>query len=244
MFYLRFAAALLGFLAASFYGVAIAVFRRDRSRVATDYAQLLTRWVGRPLGIRVHVEGRERLYAERPCIFIANHQSILDVAVLGWLHPADAVAIAKKELKRIPFFGWLYAVTGNIYIDREDHTSAVAALRATAEEVVRRRAAVWIFPEGTRGDVPGELLPFKKGAFQMAIASGLPLVPVVVAPLKPEFDLGARRLTPGTVEVRVLEPILTAGLGEDDVPALMHEARARMEHALHELARGKEGGRR
>jgi hypothetical protein len=66
---------------------------------------------------------------------------------------------------------------------------------------------------------------------------------VVVAPLKPEFDMEARRLTPGTVEVRVLEPIPSAGLTEDDVVPLMNEARARMERALHELARGKGGER-
>lgn len=236
MFYVRLVLALLAFVAASVYGVAIALFRRDRSRVAYDYATMLYRLQQPALGIRVRITGEERLEAYRPCVFVGNHQSVLDVPVLAQAYRPGSVVIGKKELKKIPFFGWLFVVTGNILIDRRDNRSAVGRLREVEEAILERKVAVWIFPEGTRGKEPGRMLPFKKGAFYMAVATGAPLVPVVVSPLAPRLDVPARRLEPGEVEIRVLEAIPTAGLREDDVMPLMREARRRMAAALADMA--------
>jgi 1-acyl-sn-glycerol-3-phosphate acyltransferase len=232
MFYLRLLLAVLGFVAASLYGVAIALARRDRSRVAYDYGRMVARWVAPPLGIRARVVGGERLTEVRPCVLIANHQSVLDVPVLASAFKPGAVIIAKKEVINVPLFGWIYEVTGNIRIDRGDTRSAVGRLKEVEDAIRARKVAVWIFPEGTRGKEAGRMLPFKKGGFQVALLTGAPLVPVVTAPLKPRSDVKARRLLPNEVEVRVLEPIPTAGLGEADLPALMHEARRRMSAAL------------
>lgn len=236
MFYLRMALGLAGFLVSAVYGVAIAVLRRDRAKVAHDYAQMLARVMQPLLGLRVEVEGREHLLAHRPCIYIANHQSVYDVPILAGLYPPDTVVIAKKEIRSIPFFGWLYAITGNILIDRAHNQSAVGRLREAEEAILSRRVSVWIFPEGTRATVPGELLPFKKGAFYMAVATGAPLVPVVVSPIRPLFDPKRRIARAGRVRVRVLEPIPTRGLSEADIPALISNARARMQASLNELA--------
>ncbi len=236
MFYVRIALGLLAFVAASVYGVAIALFRRDRSRVAYDYAMLLHRLMQPALGLRVRITGEAGLHAYRPCIFIANHQSVLDVPILAQAFAPGSVVIAKKELRSIPFFGWIYTVTGNILIDRKDNRSAVGRLKEVEEAILRRGAAVWIFPEGTRGKEPGRMLPFKKGAFYMAVATGAPLVPVVVSPLAPRMSIPGRRLEPGDVEIRVLDPIPTAGLGEGDVLPLMREARRRMAAALSDMA--------
>lgn len=236
MFYLRMFAALLAFVAASTYGVVIALVRRDKSRVAHDYAQLLHRWMLPIFRQRVTVRGAEQLNAHRPCVFIANHQSLLDVPVLAVCFAPGSVVIAKKEIRSVPFFGWLYMVTGNLLIDRGNTAQSVGMLRAAEEAIRERRVAVWIFPEGTRSKVAGELLPFKKGGFRMAVATGAPLVPVVASPLKPRSDLVRRRLDPNDIEIRVLEPIPTAGLGEGDVTALMHRAQRRMGAALAEMA--------
>ena len=236
MFYLRLSLALLGFLAASVYGVAIAVSRREKRLVAHDYAQMMVRLMRPPLGIRARVTGREHLLATRPCIYIANHQSAYDVPVLAELHTPHTVIIGKKELARIPLFGWLYRVTGNVLIDRANRANAVGRLREAEAAIRERGVSVWIFPEGTRGNTPGKLLPFKKGAFYMAIATGAPLVPVVVGPVTEVFDLERRLARPGTVRVRVLEPIKTAGLKDDDVETLIATARGRMTDALTELA--------
>lgn len=236
MFYLRIVLGLLAFVVASVYGVGIALFRRDRSRVAYDYATLLYRLQQPALGLRVRITGEAGLHAYRPCIFIGNHQSVLDVPILAQAFAPGSVIIAKKELRSIPFFGWIYTVTGNILIDRKDNRSAVGRLKEVEEAVLQRRAAVWIFPEGTRGKEPGRMLPFKKGAFYMAVATGAPLVPVVVSPLAPRMSIPDRRLEPGDVEIRVLDPIPTTGLAEADVLPLMREARRRMAAALSDMA--------
>jgi 1-acyl-sn-glycerol-3-phosphate acyltransferase len=235
MFYLRMFAALLVFVAASAYGIAIALVRRDKSCVAPDYAHLMARWMLPIFRQTVTVRGEEHLAAHRPCIFIANHQSLLDVPVLAGCFAPGSVVIAKKEIRSVPFFGWLYTVTGNLLIDRGNTAQAVGMLRAAEDAILERKVAVWIFPEGTRSKNPGELLPFKKGSFRMAIATGAPLVPVVTSPLKPWSDLVRRRLDPNRIEVRILEPIPTAGLGEQDVTPLMHEAQRRMGAALAEM---------
>lgn len=235
IFLLRALGAILGFVAASIYGLGIAFFRRDRSQVARDYARRLHRWMQIPLGFRLEIEGEEHLYETRPCIYLVNHQSYFDAPVLAGLYPDRTVVIGKKELRWIPLFGWLFAVTGNIFIDRSEHREAVQRLREVAAAVRERRLSVWIFPEGTRGRTPGTLLRFKKGAFHMAIDAQVPLVPIVVSPTQELFDLARGRLRTGTIQVRVLAPIRTEGLGEEDVDALLAEARGRMAASLAEL---------
>ena len=230
------AAATVAFVAASCYGLAIAVTRRDKSRVAYDYAARLARWMTPLFNQRVTVTGAHHLHAHRPCVFLANHQSLLDVSVLARCFAPGSVVIAKKEIRSVPFFGWLYTTTGNLLIDRGNTAQSVGMLRAAEDAIRDRRVAVWIFPEGTRGSVPGQMLPMKKGGFRMAVATGAPLVPVVCSPLKPWSDIVKRRLDPNDIEIRVLPPIPTAGLGESDIPALMEEARQRMDAVLTEMA--------
>jgi 1-acyl-sn-glycerol-3-phosphate acyltransferase len=241
MFYLRVGLSLLGFVVASLYAIVIALVRRDRSRVAYDYAMAMARLMRPPLGLRVRVSGRENMMAQRPCVYIANHQSAYDVPVLAELHTPHTVIIGKQELTRIPLFGWLYRVTGNILIDRGNRTHSVGRLREAESAIRERGVSVWIFPEGTRGKAPGQLLPFKKGAFYMAVATGVPLVPVVVGPVTEVFDLDRRFARPGTVSVRVLEPIPTSGLTDGDVEELIATARGRMSAALAELAADERG---
>lgn len=236
MFYIRVGLSLLGFVVASVYAITIALVRRDRSLVAYDYARAMVRLMRPPLGLRVKVVGRDNMTAARPCIYIVNHQSAYDVPILAELHLPDTVVIGKKELANIPLFGWLYRVTGNILIDRSNRAHAVGRLREAEEAIRERRVSVWIFPEGTRGKTRGELLPFKKGAFHMAVAAGVPLVPVVVGPVSDVFDLNERLARPGTVEVRVLEPIPTDQLGDADVSGLIALAHDRMSSTLAELA--------
>jgi 1-acyl-sn-glycerol-3-phosphate acyltransferase len=242
MFFPRLVLAILGFFSASAYGVGLALVRRDRSRVAHDTARTLMRLMRPPLGIRTRVVGRDNLVARRPCIYLANHQSAYDVPVFAELYPPDTVVIGKKELSRIPFFGWVFRATGNILIDRKNNPSAVGRLREAEEAIRERGVSVWIFPEGTRGREPGRLLPFKKGAFYMAVAAGVPVVPVVLEPLQPWFDPSRRHLRPGELEVRVLEPVDPVGSGEAAVAALIATVHARMQETLSEM-RARQLGR-
>jgi len=235
MFYLRMLLMVLSFVTASLYGMAITVVRRDRSLVARDYARALERLMQPALGVRVEVFGGENLRASRPCVYVTNHQSAYDVPVLAGIYPEGTVLIAKKELRSIPLFGWLYEVTGNLLIDRSSNPGSIQRLKEAETAIRERGVSVWIFPEGTRGKVPGKLLPFKKGAFYMAIAAGVPLVPIVVSPIAPLFDVKGRHLRTGTVQIRVLEPISTRGLKEADVNGLLNEVQAKMQTALDEL---------
>lgn len=238
MFPVRFGLGVLAFVAVSLYGVAIALLRRDKRFVARDYARSLARWMDAVLGTRVRVVGEENLRRTRPCIYISNHQALLDVPVLGRVYPEDTVIIGKEALRRIPLFGWLFQVTGNVFINRSDRSDAVGRLKNAETAIRERGVSVWIFPEGTRGAGTGRLLPFKKGAFHMAVATGVPLIPVVVSPLRHLWDLRRARIRPGDVEVRVLEPIPTRSLSAHEVPTLMADTHQRMQAALDAMAAG------
>jgi 1-acyl-sn-glycerol-3-phosphate acyltransferase len=155
--------------------------------------------------------------------------------VLATLYPENTVVVGKKELSRIPFFGWVFRVTGNILIDRKDNPSAVGRLKEVEDAIRARGVSVWIFPEGTRGKVPGTLLPFKKGAFHMAAATGVPIVPIVVEPLQPYFDARRRHLRSAVLEVRVLKPVTPASADEAGVAALLETVHGRMQAALSEM---------
>src|SRR5690606_22612534 len=224
-----------GFLLASVYGVMIALVRRNPSLVARDYARALVRFIRPPLGMKVEIIGEENLRASRPCVYVANHQSVFDVPVLAELYPEGTVVIGKKELRSIPFFGWLYVRTGNVLIDRSSNPAAVGRLREAESAIRDRGVSVLIFPEGTRGSGDRGLLPFKQGAFYMAVAAQVPVVPIVVSRLAPLFHMRSRRIIPGTVQVRVLEPIETTGLTDEDVPGLLEEVHAQMNAVFAEL---------
>lgn len=122
------------------------------------------------------------LGSTRPAIFIGNHQTELDVLMLGTIFPQYCSVTAKSSLKKTPFLGWFMSLSGSVFIDRANRDSARTAMSGAAAEIKSRRQSVYMFPEGTRSyyKEPG-LLPFKKGAFHLAVQAQVPIVPVVVA---------------------------------------------------------------
>ena len=125
------------------------------------------------------VEGLEYLNT-RPCVIIGNHQSELDVLLLGTIFPPYCAVTAKSSLKLVPFLGWFMALSGTVFIDRSNRTDALKAFEGAAEEMRRERQSVFIFPEGTRSYArQPEMGAFKKGAFHLAVKAGVPVVPVV-----------------------------------------------------------------
>ena len=158
-------------------------------------------------GVSVKVEGLDRLDSNRPYIFIANHQSNIDIPILVQSLPVFQLRwIAKKELASIPFFGWAMWASGHIVVDRSNRAEAMASLRAAKERVLGGISVV-IFPEGTRG-TGGELLPFKRGGFLLASKINAPLVPVTINGSGRLLPKGAWRIRSGQVEVVVSEPIV------------------------------------
>jgi 1-acyl-sn-glycerol-3-phosphate acyltransferase len=201
------------------------------------FTSLFTVPASRMLGIKIDVKNFERLDANQPCVYVGNHQSNMDMLIQAKCFRPRTVCIGKKELIWIPFFGALFYLTGHILLDRKNHEKALAGLNEAKDVLVRRKISIYMFPEGTRNKTPEKLLPFKKGAFHLAIAAQVPILPVVCCPVKPLINIQARKITPGIARIEVLEPIPTIGLTNSDVDALVATAYERMQKAYEELSR-------
>lgn len=206
-----------------------------RKRVHTNrmFALLFGWGMLRIFGIRVVVRGREHLLPGQAVVFTGNHQSGLDMATMGKFFPSNTYVIGKKEVKWIPLFGLSFWLGNNILIDRGNKKSSIAGLSEAVEAIRERKASIWIFPEGTRNTSPDvDLLPFKKGAFHMAIEAQVPIHPFVCSRLYPLVDLKSKSITPGTVEIEILPAIPTTGMKREDVDVLLEKTRGVMVEAL------------
>jgi lysophosphatidate acyltransferase len=206
-------------------------WRPLRIRIGNVYGKTFGRPVARILGVRTHVRHRERLAESPPAIYVTNHTSALDILVAMWLCPMGGCGIAKKEIARIPFFGWAYWLSGHLLIDRGDRGGAIAALAKTAELVRRHRLSIWIWPEGTRSR-DGRLLSFRKGFVHLAIATGLPVVPLVLHGAHQRLPDRSFTLIPGELEVEVLEPIDTRSWKRETVDDHVEQVHAIVGRAL------------
>lgn len=179
-------------------------------------------------GVKVELEGLEHLSPGEPAVIVANHESWFDVFALVVHLPVDTRFVGKIELTRIPFFGPSWLACGHIAIDRSDRQKAIESLRVAGETLRREGAAVVMFPEGTRS-ADGELLPFKKGAFVLALQTGVPVVPVGVSGSRDIMPKGSWRIRSGTIVVRVGPPISSEDRGEGARDALLQRSRAEVE---------------
>lgn len=186
----------------------------------------------RILGLSVRLEHANLRAQDSPFVIVANHQSNWDLWVLGCAVPPRTVSLGKKSLKWVPIFGQLYWLAGNILIDRGNAFKAKQAMLKTTEVMQQQKTSIWVFPEGTRNLGRG-LLPFKKGAFQMAINAGVPIVPLCCSNYKAGMRLN--RWHSGQIVIKTLPPIPTAGLTLADMPALMERCRADMLACLETL---------
>ncbi len=130
-------------------------------------------------GVRLRVIGREHLSPRRSRIMVANHSSFLDMQAIGALNPPAVLGLTKKEFRYIPLLGQAIWAAGQIFVDRKDRARARHSLSRMAAEMALRPRTALIFPEGTRSRT-GELLPFKMGAFHLALETRAPLIPVVL----------------------------------------------------------------
>ncbi|CCM01751.1 uncharacterized protein FIBRA_03817 [Fibroporia radiculosa] len=188
----------------------------------------------RALDIRLVVEGEEHLQT-RPAVLVGNHQSMLDILYLGRIFPRHASIIAKKELQWSPLLGQFMSLSGVVWIDRGNNAKAIRSLTAAGETMRAKNLSLWLFPEGTRSlREQHDLLPFKKGAFHIAIQAGVPIVPVVCENYWRLYRKGV--FESGTLKVRVLPPISTEGLTTADIPELAERVREQMVAALREIS--------
>jgi 1-acyl-sn-glycerol-3-phosphate acyltransferase len=177
-------------------------------------ALALARWVWAPglfvWGGRCEVVGRERVDFSRAHLFVANHQSWIDIPVLFAALPVPLLFMAKRELARVPFLGWYIRAMGMVFVERNARTAGAASVGHAAERL-GRGWSVLSFPEGTRSR-DGRVHPFKSGGFAAAIEAGVPVVPVAIEGAGRIIPPGGFRVRPGHVRVIIGEPLATAGL--------------------------------
>ncbi len=217
-------------------GLVMCIFRWGDPRLSRDFARFYSWGTLKISGLRVEIRGQEILDAGRPAVLVANHQSALDMATFGALYPENTVLIGKKEIRWIPLFGLFYMASGNLMIDRKKSRSAIGVLKEAVDEIKRRQASVWIFPEGTRNRLGEGMLPFKKGAFHMAIQGQVPVIPIVSSTLTPIVSWQKKHFSSGRVILQVLQPISTQGMVMADVDRLSDQVRSRMIEALRSLS--------
>jgi putative phosphoserine phosphatase/1-acylglycerol-3-phosphate O-acyltransferase len=220
----RTGAALAGLGAAGGVGIAVGVLTGNRRRGANVASSIGPDLALALAGVQLNVTGDEHLWSHRPAVFIFNHQSSIDVAVIGALVRRDLTGVAKVEASRDPRFAPIGYITDVVYVDRSNSKQARAALQPAVDRL-KDGTSIAIAPEGTRSPTP-RLGRFKKGAFHLAMQARVPLVPVVIRNAGDVMWRGSFVIRPGTVDVAVLEPISTKGwkVSElDDRIAAIHD---------------------
>ena len=183
---------------------------------------------------RFRTEGRMIGDPRRPYVAVSNHISYADIFLISHL-PWEMKWLAKDTVFKIPVMGWIMHMAGDIHVVRGNRESVVSAIRGCRDRLAKR-VSVMIFPEGTRSRT-GELQPFKDGAFRIAIESQAPILPIAVAGTRDAMEKGTFRFRRANAVCRVLDPIETAGMTLDDLPALRDRAREVIDAARHELQR-------
>jgi len=164
-------------------------------------------------GVKVRVTGQEHLDPKQTYVFVANHWSYLDAAPLFAYTGRRMGMVAKKELLKAPILGYGMGFVNVIAIDRSNRERAVETLKIATERL-RSGICFGVCPEGTRA-LPGEMLPFKKGAFHMAVQAGVPIVPIALKNSDLLMGRGTGEAWPGTIEMVMLPPVETSSVSSD-----------------------------
>lgn len=213
-------------LATIVFGTAglLASFFDDTGRVQMRIARRWARALLRVSSVRAQVEGLDNIAVNGSYVFVSNHASYMDTPVALANIPVEFRFLAKKGLFKIPFLGQHLARAGHIPVPREDPRAAVKTLTRAAEIVRERGVSLLIFPEGGRSR-DGQMRDFKEGAAYIAIKAGVPAVPVALIGSRDVLPFGSGKVLPGTVRMRIGDPIPTAGLSLRDRHKLTAQVR-------------------
>ncbi len=225
-------------LATLFFGTIAmaAALLRVRGRIYFWCTQQWSRGILWAADTPVVCHGAERVDWAGPQVLVSNHISGYDIFAIASVLPVPFYFVGKKELDRIPFFGFAWRAAGHISVDRSNRASAVQSLSRAAERIRRDGGSVIIFPEGTRSR-DGEMLPFKKGAFALAREAGVPIVPVVVTGSDRIQKESGYRVHPHPVHLFFGPPFPTAALESATSDELAVRVRSHMEE-MQRAARG------
>lgn len=237
LYILRLPIALIVFISVSIIGAFVFLFRPfnpDNTRLAARSFS----WCGtKILGIKIQIKGTEFCNEMPPSVVVANHQDNLDLVICGAVIPKRTVSVGKRNLLLLPGFGLIYWLAGNVLIDRSNKKNSTSTLNVTTEALTKGQRSIWMFAEGTRNH-GNNLLPFKKGAFRMAIEAGVPIIPICIQSYSGK--LAFNKLNSGSVKIKILKPIPTTGMTLDDTNDLMNECWQKMNCTLMELDGVKE----
>jgi len=185
------------------------------------------------LGLTVEVRLSESAKNIGPVVYVANHQSGLDMFTISSAVQPNTVTVGKKSLKWIPFFGQMYWLTGNILIDRDNTNKAIGTIAQTVNKIKDKKLSVWLFPEGTRSNGRG-LLRFKTGAFRTAAEANVPILPVCSSNLHGAIKWN--RWNNGKVIIEVLAPVYFTDENKDNVRAVANKVQAIMSDKIEQLS--------
>ncbi|KAI5958348.1 SLC1 [Candida theae] len=214
------------------YGVVASIALRLVGKV--DYAQYT---VARAflhsarlfLGINIKVKNAHYL-KDLPAVVVSNHQSALDIQVLGKIFQPGYTVTSKKSLAYVPFLGWFMALSGTFFLDRAKSSKAKKVLEGALQILKLQKRALFMFPEGTRSGLETlNMLPFKKGAFHLAKQAGIPIIPVVVSNTSTIFNSKRKIFNTGEIHLEVLPPVPTKDLEtSEDVTKCCEKVRSDM----------------
>jgi 1-acyl-sn-glycerol-3-phosphate acyltransferase len=172
---------------------------------------------------RVKVTGRENLDPKQSYVFVANHQGAFDIfLVYGFLNQ-NIKWVQKQSLRKIPLVGKASEIAGHVFVDNSSAVSRAITIQKAKKQIVDG-VSMMMFPEGSRTR-DGKLGRFKRGAFQIAIDMGLPIVPLTINGSYDVLNARSRIIHPGEMELIIHKPISTENLTEKDIPALIQQAR-------------------
>lgn len=205
-------------------------------RIARSWARIIL-WAG---AVRLTVMGAENADPAVSYVVVSNHQSTFDIMCHFVALPVPIRFLAKQELFKVPLLGGALRSMAMVPVDRHSRRPVYEEVEHNAAATIARGNSVIVYPEGTRTR-DGELLPFKSGAFHIALRTGLPVLPTTVDGSFDAWLPRAKVIKGGNVTLVIGEPVPTAGRSVKDAPALREQVRSGIEQTLKELRAGESG---
>lgn len=206
-------------------------FRNIRIKLGNLTGKIIGPVVTRITGTKINYSNYSKIHETKPAIYIMNHSSALDIFVAMALCPFGGCGVGKKEIVKIPLFGQVYWLSGHLLIDRSNRKKAIDSMNKLSKQVIDYNLSIWIWPEGTRNK-DGKLLPFKKGFAHLALATKLPVVPVILHDAHKRWPAKSMNFYPGECQVDILDPINTDSWKRDSIDEHIEYVRGIMTEAM------------
>jgi len=203
--------------------IAIGIFDKEKY-YTSRLIKMWARWVIWSTGIQYEISGLDNLNLNKQYIFMSNHESALDIVLGLAAIPFNIVFLAKKELFRVPVFGWAMSSSGMIKIDRQNPEIARRSVSEAVETLLNSSFSTLIYPEGTRSNGK-KLLPFKKGGFILAIRTQLPVIPITILGAGNVLPKGTLAIKKSYIKIIINAPLETQGMELKDKELLLQDCR-------------------